>query len=143
MSKRSISDVDLGGMRGRTAVVRADLNVPLDDGFITDDQRIRASLLTLRRLTGAGARVVLLSHLGRPEGRVDSAFSLAPVASRLSELIDSRVHFIAHTNGDFADSERQRRRPGRTVREERSDSVHVGVCAGSRGQCRDAGSRWM
>lgn len=105
MSKRSISDVDLGGMRGRTAVVRADLNVPLDDGFITDDQRIRASLPTLRRLTGAGARVVLLSHLGRPEGRVDSAFSLAPVASRLSELIDSRVHFIAHTNGDFADSE--------------------------------------
>ncbi len=99
MNKRSISDVDLGGIPGRTAIVRADLNVPLDDGDITDDKRIRASLPTLRILTEARWRVVLLSHLGRPKGEVDPEFSMKPVADRLDELLDPTVHFIAHTSG--------------------------------------------
>ena len=99
VNKRSISDVDLGGIPGRTAIVRADLNVPLDGGEITDDKRIRASLSTLRILTEARWRVVLLSHLGRPRGEIDSTSSLKPVADRLDELLDPPVHFIAHTSG--------------------------------------------
>ena len=99
VNKRSISDVDLGGMPGRTAIVRADLNVPLDGGGITDDKRIRASLSTLRILTEARWRVVLLSHLGRPKGQTDPAFSMKPVADRLDELLAPPVHFIPHTSG--------------------------------------------
>ncbi len=102
MNKKNISDVDLDGLRGRTVIVRADLNVPLDAGVISDDQRIQASLPTLRRLTDAGARVVLLSHLGRPKGQVDPAYSLAPVATRLNELLEPRVHFVPHTDGGAA-----------------------------------------
>lgn len=102
MNKKTLSDVDLDGLRGRTAVVRADLNVPIEDGVITDDQRIRASLPTLRALTEAGMRVVLLSHLGRPKGRPEPAFSLAPVARRLDELLEAPVRFVPHTDGAAA-----------------------------------------
>ncbi|MDH5590667.1 MAG: phosphoglycerate kinase, partial [Gemmatimonadota bacterium] len=76
---KTLQDLDAAGLSGRTVLLRADLNVPLEEGRITDDQRIRATLPTLDLLTGAGARVVLLSHLGRPKGEARPEFSLAPV----------------------------------------------------------------
>ncbi|MEO7349131.1 MAG: phosphoglycerate kinase [Terrimesophilobacter sp.] len=89
----------LGPLAGRRVIVRCDLNVPLDDGVITDDGRIRASLLTLNELIHAGARVVVISHLGRPSGTPDAQFSLAPVAQRLSELLGKPVVFSSDTVG--------------------------------------------
>ena len=92
--KKRLSDIDPARLKGRVVLVRADLNVPLDDGIITDDQRIRASLPTLRLLAGAGARSVVLSHLGRPKGKPNPAMSLAPVAERLAELLTRSVRFV-------------------------------------------------
>ncbi|PWB96685.1 phosphoglycerate kinase [Salinibacterium hongtaonis] len=92
----------LGDLKGRSVVVRCDLNVPLDGSVITDDGRIRASLATLRRLSEAGARVIAISHLGRPKGAPEDRFSLAPVAERLSELLDAPVAFATDTVGDSA-----------------------------------------
>lgn len=92
----------LGDLRGRRVLVRADLNVPLSDGRITDDGRIRASLPTLRRLSGAGARVVVVSHLGRPKGAPDPAYSMRPVAERLGELWGSAVPCATDTVGESA-----------------------------------------
>ena len=89
-----------GGVRGQRVFVRADLNVPLADGRIRDDTRIRASIPTLRRLVDAGARVVLASHLGRPKGRVDPSASLRPVAPRLAELLGAPVAFCDDCIGD-------------------------------------------
>ncbi|MDX6274959.1 MAG: phosphoglycerate kinase [Frankiales bacterium] len=83
----------LGDLSGKRVLVRSDLNVPLDDGVITDDGRIRASVPTLRRLLDAGARVVVCAHLGRPKGAPDPAYSLAPVSTRLSELLGEDVSF--------------------------------------------------
>ncbi|MDX6225606.1 MAG: phosphoglycerate kinase [Frankiales bacterium] len=89
----------LGDLSGKRVLVRSDLNVPLDDGVITDDGRIRASVPTLRRLLDAGARVVVCAHLGRPavargtQGAPDPAYSLAPVSTRLSELLGEDVSF--------------------------------------------------
>lgn len=105
MNKKTISDVDLAWIDGRTVVVRADLNVPLDDGVVADDQRIRASLPTLRFLADAGARVVLLSHLGRPKGEARPELSLAPVAERLGRLLEYPVRFIPHSDGSDAAAE--------------------------------------
>jgi phosphoglycerate kinase len=113
MSKKNIRDLDTASLKGRTVLVRADLNVPLDGARITDDQRIRASVPTIRLLTDAGARVVLLSHLGRPKGKPDPKYSLAPVATRLSELLGSEVRFVpvplgeevASAVGSLADGE--------------------------------------
>ncbi len=102
MKKKTISEVDPSSLRGRTVVVRADLNVPLDGARITDDQRIRASLPTIRLLAEAGARVVLLSHLGRPKGEKRPEFSLVPVARRLDELLDPPVHFAPDVDGESA-----------------------------------------
>ena len=81
----------LGDLRGKRVLVRSDFNVPLDGTTITDDGRIRAALPTLQRLTGAGARVVVLAHLGRPKGTPDPQYSLAPVAARLGELLGQDV----------------------------------------------------
>ncbi|MBG6054194.1 phosphoglycerate kinase [Salinibacterium sp. CAN_S4] len=100
MSLRTIDS--LGDLKGRNVLVRCDLNVPLKDGQITDDGRIRASLPTLNRLIQAGARVVILSHLGRPDGEPNAKFSLAPVAQRLSELLGKPVVFAADTVGSAA-----------------------------------------
>ena len=90
------------GVRGRRVLVRADLNVPLSEGAVGDDTRIRASLPTLRRLLAAGARVVLVSHLGRPRGERKPEFSLRPVAGRLSELLGRDVGFAEDCVGDPA-----------------------------------------
>ncbi|GAB2514696.1 phosphoglycerate kinase [Paramicrobacterium agarici] len=92
----------LGSLSGKRVVVRCDLNVPLKDGTITDDGRVRASLPTLNALINQGARVVVISHLGRPKGSPDSQYSLAPVAQRLSELLGSPVTFATDTVGQAA-----------------------------------------
>ena len=93
---------DLGELRGRRVLVRSDLNVPLDGGRITDDGRVRATLPTLRRLCSAGARVVVAAHLGRPKGAQEPAYSLAPVAARLSELLDAPVPLAEDIVGSSA-----------------------------------------
>lgn len=104
MSKKTVSDLDPSTLSGRTVLVRADLNVPIENGEITDDQRIRASLPTLRLLTEAGARVILLSHLGRPKGAPDPAFSLAPVATHLEKLLGHPVRFVSVSAGPEVDT---------------------------------------
>src|SRR3546814_5572260 len=81
-----------GSLSGKRILVRSDLNVPLDGTSITDDGRIRASIPTIRALVEAGARVVVAAHLGRPKGTPDPAYSLAPVAARLGELLRSEEH---------------------------------------------------
>jgi len=93
---------DLGDLRGRRVLVRSDLNVPLDDGVIGDDGRIRASVPTISRLRDAGARVAVMAHLGRPKGAPDPAYSLAPVAARLGELLGVDVAMADDTVGDSA-----------------------------------------
>jgi phosphoglycerate kinase len=93
----------LGPLEGKKVIVRCDLNVPLKDGQITDDGRIRASLPTLTLLIAAGARVIVVSHLGRPDGAPDAKYSLAPVAVRLGELLERPVAFATDTVGDSAD----------------------------------------
>jgi phosphoglycerate kinase len=103
MKPRTLRQLDGGALRGKRALVRVDFNVPLEDGSITDDTRIRATLPTLERLTGDGARVVLLSHLGRPDGGPDPELSLRPVAGRLGELLDVPVHFVESTVGAEAE----------------------------------------
>ncbi len=93
---------DLGDLRGKRVLVRSDLNVPLEDGRITDDGRIRASLPTLQRLRDAGARVVVVAHLGRPKGEPDPKYSLAPVGARLGELLGTTVTLAQDTVGETA-----------------------------------------
>ncbi len=93
---------DLGDLRGKRVLVRADLNVPLDGEAITDDGRIRASLPTIRALADRGARVVVCAHLGRPKGEVKPEFSLAPVARRLGELLGKPVAFATDVVGESA-----------------------------------------
>ena len=99
---KSISD--LGDLRGKTVLLRSDLNVPLDGSTITDDGRIRASVPTIQELTKAGARVVVVAHLGRPKGEPEAKYSLQPVVERLSELLGQDVAFATDTVGDSARS---------------------------------------
>lgn len=106
MTIRTLDDLLAEEVTGRRVLVRADLNVPLDKqtGQITDDGRIRAVLPTLGALVQAGAKVVVCSHLGRPKGSPDPAFSLRAVAGRLGELLGAPVHFAEDTVGDSARS---------------------------------------
>ena len=92
----------LGELRGKRVLVRADLNVPLDGTTITDDGRIRAALPTLTRLVEAGARVAVISHLGRPKGEPEEKYSLRPVVGRLGELLGQEVAFATDTVGPSA-----------------------------------------
>lgn len=92
----------LDDVAGKRVLVRSDLNVPLDGSTITDDGRIRASVPTIRALAEAGARVVVTAHLGRPKGAPDPAYSLAPVAARLRELLEAPVAFATDTVGESA-----------------------------------------
>jgi phosphoglycerate kinase len=92
----------LGSLAGKRVVVRCDLNVPVKDGVITDDGRVRASLPTLNALLEQGARVVVVSHLGRPDGAPEAKYSLEPVAQRLGELLGKPVAFAHDTVGDEA-----------------------------------------
>ncbi|GAB3997019.1 phosphoglycerate kinase [Nocardioides marmoraquaticus] len=95
---------ELGDVAGKRVLVRSDLNVPLDGDRITDDGRIRASVPTIEELRSAGARVVVMAHLGRPKGEPDPAYSLRPVAERLGELLGTSVGFADDTVGDSARS---------------------------------------
>src|SRR6476646_7321563 len=109
---KTIDDFAVAGLR---VLVRADLNVPLASGRIADDGRIRASLPTLTALTTRGARVIVCAHLGRPGGKPDPAYSLAPVAARLSELLGRPVELAADTTGPHARVAVAALRPGGVV----------------------------
>ncbi|MGI8592095.1 MAG: phosphoglycerate kinase [Nakamurella sp.] len=101
---QTLDDLLATGVSGRTVLVRSDLNVPLDGAAITDDGRIRASVPTLQALTSAGAKVVVMAHLGRPKGAPEDRYSLAPVAARLSELLGAPVSFATDLVGPSARS---------------------------------------
>jgi len=93
MSVIKMTDLDLAGKR---VLIRQDLNVPIKDGKVTSDKRIRASLATIQTAKAAGAKVMIMSHLGRPtEGSPEAEFSLAPVASHLGSLLDSDVRLVS------------------------------------------------
>lgn len=97
MDKKTIKDIDL---TGKTVLVRADYNVPINNGKITDDYRIKKSLPTLEYLINKGCKIVICSHLGRPNGKSDSLYSLRPVAARLSKILNQKVDFSADCIGD-------------------------------------------
>ena len=99
LNKKSIKDIDV---KGKRVLVRCDFNVPLDNGVITNDKRIVASLPTIKYLLEHGAKVILCSHLGRPKGEVMPEFSLKPVAARLSELLGLEVKMADDVVGDSA-----------------------------------------
>ena len=108
-----IKDIDV---KDKLVLVRNDFNVPLNqNGKILDDTRIRASLPTIQYLSEAGARIVLCSHLGRPQGEFKSEFSLKPVAHRLSELLDQAVEFQAETIGKKVEIAKQSLKPGQIL----------------------------
>jgi len=113
MTLRTIES--LGQLEGKRVIVRCDLNVPLKDGRIMDDGRIRASLPTLDALSLAGARVIVVSHLGRPEGEPNARYSLAPVAERLRELLNAPVAFATDTVGPGAKNSIERMCDGDVV----------------------------
>jgi phosphoglycerate kinase len=103
MKKKTVRDLSDAQLKGKRALVRVDFNVPLDDACrITDDTRIRAAIPTIRYLLDRGARVVLLSHLGRPKAKPESKYSLGPVAVRLQELLGVPVTFVESTDTDEA-----------------------------------------
>ena len=108
--KRIIEDVQL---RGKRVIIRADYNVPLDDSLqITDDTRIRSTLPTINRAVDEGAKVILCSHLGRPKGRFDPKFSLAPVAKRLQRLLGKEVIFAPDCIGAAVEGLVAKMQPG-------------------------------
>nr|WP_223110991.1 phosphoglycerate kinase [Aeromicrobium senzhongii] len=121
----------MGKLKGKRVLVRSDLNVPLDGTTITDDGRVRASVPTIQKLVDEGARVIVMAHLGRPKGQPDPQYSLAPVASRLSELLGETVRFASDTvgvdaqrtveelqNGQVALLENVRFNPGETSKDD-------------------------
>ncbi len=99
LNKKSIEDIDVSGKK---VLVRCDFNVPLKDGVITDDKRIRESLKTINYLREHGAKLILCSHLGRPKGEFAPEFSMAPVARRLSELLGVEVKLASDVVGESA-----------------------------------------
>ncbi|MEY2825780.1 MAG: hypothetical protein RLZZ122_144 [Actinomycetota bacterium] len=99
-------------LHGKRVIVRCDLNVPLESGKVTDDGRIRASLPTIKKLRDSGAKVIVISHLGRPEGAPDEKYSLLPVAKRLSELLGEEVAFASDTVGASAKDKIASAQPG-------------------------------
>jgi phosphoglycerate kinase len=122
---------DLPELSGKRVIVRCDLNVPLDGSTITDDGRVRASVPTLEYLIERGAKVIVISHLGRPDGAPDPQYSLEPVAKRLGELLGKEVAFVdetvgakaseavsALTDGDVLVLENLRFNPGETAKDD-------------------------
>jgi phosphoglycerate kinase len=100
MAKQTIADVDVAG---KTVLMRVDFNVPLDDrGQITDDRRIRMALPSIKSVIDRGGRLILMSHLGRPKGEPDPAYSLKPAAERLGQLVSAPVSFASDTVGSDA-----------------------------------------
>jgi len=113
MNKKTIRDIDLAGKR---ALVRVDFNVPLDAlQHITDDTRIRAALPTIRYVLDQGASVILMSHLGRPDGKVVDTLSLAPVAQHLSELLGRPVEMAKDCIGPEVEAQAKALQPGQVL----------------------------
>ena len=108
----TVRDLDAAGTR---VFVRADLNVPLEDGRVADDLRIQASVATLRHLLDQGARVVVASHLGRPKGEPDPAYSMAPVGARLAELLGRPVTVATDVVGEDATAKAEALAPGEVL----------------------------
>ncbi len=100
MSKKTVANLSAADLAGKRVLVRVDFNVPLDNGTITDDTRIRAALPTIKELITNGAKVILCSHMGRPKGKVVESMSLKPVAARLSELLGQAVTMCDDCVGD-------------------------------------------
>ena len=111
-TKKTVRDAEVGGKR---VLVRADFNVPMEDGRITDDRRIREALPTIRYLIEHGAKTILASHLGRPKGRVDEAFRLTPVAVRLGELLARPVALLPDCVGPAVEAAVAKMQPGQVV----------------------------
>jgi phosphoglycerate kinase len=109
----TLADLDTIALRGAVTLVRVDFNVPLDDGRVMDDTRIRAALPTIDALTKAGARVVLMSHCGRPKGEPNPKYSLLPAAKALSEVLGQEVGFAADCVGPVAQTAIDVLEPGR------------------------------
>ena len=112
MDKLTIRDVDVAGKR---VFVRVDFNVPLEDGKVTDDSRIRAALPTIRHLLSHGAKVILASHLGRPNGKVHDGLRLRPAAERLTQLIGKNVSVTGDALGVGTGDAIRRLRPGELI----------------------------
>ena len=102
MTAQTLTDLLEAGVAGRTVLIRSDLNVPLDGQTVTDDGRIRASLPAVKALADAGARVVVMAHLGRPQGEPDPKYSLKPVAARMGELLGAPVALAEDVTGPSA-----------------------------------------
>jgi len=135
MDKLTIRDVDVAGKR---VFVRVDFNVPLADGKVSDDSRIRAAIPTINALLGAGARVILASHLGRPDGKVQDSLRLRPVGQRLGELLRRHVPVTGDALGAGTEDALKRLRPGELlllenlrfhVEEEQNDPVFAAALA--------------
>ena len=107
--KKTIRDIDV---KDKRVLVRVDFNVPLDQGKVADDTRIRAALPTIQYLMGQGAKVILMSHLGRPKGKVKEEFRLTPVAQRLAELLGRPVAIAVDRVGEEAEAAVDRLKPG-------------------------------
>src|SRR5687768_17687730 len=103
LNKQTVADLPDSVIRGRRALVRVDFNVPLDEhSHVSDDTRIRAALPTLEYLAERGARVIVLSHLGRPQGKPELKYSLEPVSRHVAGLTKRRVRFVETTDTDEA-----------------------------------------
>lgn len=111
-NKKTVHDIDLNDKR---VLVRVDYNVPLKDGKITDDYRIKKSLPTIKLLLEKNARIILCSHLGRPDGKIDKDFSLKPCAERLSKLLDLPVKFVNDCVGEDVQTEVDSLKPGQIL----------------------------
>jgi len=111
-TKKTIKDIDL---TGKTVLLRADYNVPLEGSKVTDDYRIKQSLPTVEYILKANAKLIICSHLGRPKGRPDSLFSLAPVAKRLGSLLDKKVEFAKDCVGEEVKTEAKNLQPGQIL----------------------------
>lgn len=111
----ALEELIAGGVKGRHVLVRSDLNVPLDGTTVTDDGRVKASLPVLKKLTDAGARVLVMAHLGRPKGQVDPKYSIEPAARRLDELADFPVHVASDVIGPDAREKSQQLEDGQAL----------------------------
>jgi phosphoglycerate kinase len=115
MNKKTLQDLPDAALRGKRVLVRVDYNVPMENGQVADDTRIRATLPTLHYLLEHGARVVLMSHLGRPKGQWNEKYTLRAAAERLGQLVQAPVHFVPDIVGDQAHHAIAALRPGEIV----------------------------
>ncbi|MDO5634071.1 MAG: phosphoglycerate kinase [Micrococcus sp.] len=112
MTAQTVKDLLATDVAGRTVLIRSDLNVPLDGSTVTDDGRIRASLPAVRDLSEAGAKVIVMAHLGRPKGEPDPQYSLGPVAQRFTELLGRTVRLAQDVTGEDARAQAEQLQDG-------------------------------